>query len=247
MIEFVVSVLKRVAIAVIVIIALLAAFRQGVASKPVFVGGSDLAQRERAGSPFDQDTSKYTPRQAAEFWNDWGNEYGHSGPVTNMFVCYMNAVRVMPHDAVYHRNLATSLFMFRKDAKEFYHVNEEQVFNMAIREYRKAMVLEPDNYELAKEYALIYYAMRPFRGDEAYKSWVKVLELAKKTPQTESIQEVYMNLGRIEYMRGNFASAKTWLNKVTLPSQVEIKNILLTRVAEHAQVSMNNTAETKAN
>lgn len=235
-----VSILKQSAVAILVVIGLLAAFRQTSASKPTgqLVAASGSVQG--SVSPFEQDFSNYAPSQMAEIWNDWGNEYGHSGPVTNSFICYLNAVRLMPHESTYHRNLATSLFMYRKDAKDFFSVNEEQVFDMSLREYRKARILAPDNFELAKELALVHYAVKPFRAEEALKEWNRLLKLAEDRSEGE-LEEVYLNLARVNYMAARYAEAQKWLLKVHAPEREDMKNILWRRVTESAQVRPDDT------
>lgn len=232
-----VSVLKQSAVAILVVIGLLAALRQSSASKPVgqLMAATATGAVRGTVSPFEQDFSNYSPAQAAEMWNDWGNEYSHSGPITNTFLCYLNAVRLMPHESTYHRNLATSLFMYRKDAKDFFNVTEDQVFDMSLREYRKARILSPDNFELAKELALVHYAVKPFRAEEALTEWNRLLKLADNRSAADR-EEVYLNLGRVNYMAARYAEAQKWLLKVTSPEREDMKNILWRRVTESAQL-----------
>jgi len=234
MIKDVISILKRSAVAIVIAIGVLAAASPSASSK---TGGrmEHAGQTRGVVTPFEDDISNYTPKQAAEYWNDWGTEYSRTGPMTNMFVCYLNAVRLMPHESTYHRNLATSLFMYRKDAKDFFGVDEAQVFSMSLREYRKARILEPDNFELAKELALAHYAIRPFRADEALAEWDRVLALAE-TKSAVDIEEVYLNLGRVNYMAARYAEAQKWLSKVKSPGHEDIRNILWQRVTESAQL-----------
>jgi tetratricopeptide (TPR) repeat protein len=234
MIKDLFSILKRSAVMVVIAVAILAFLSPSASSKPA--GKVEFAGKiHGVVSPFEEDLSAYTPKDAAEYWNDWGNEYGHSGPVTNMFVCFMSAVRLMPHESAYHRNLATSLFMYRRDAREFFSVDETQVFNMALREYRKARILEPENYELAKELAQIHYAVRPFRAEEALVEWDRVLALAEKDSSID-IEEVYLNLGRVNFMAARYAEAQKWLTKVKSPVHTDIRNVLWMRVTESAQL-----------
>ncbi len=234
MIKDLFSILKRSAVFIAVAIVILAVLSPSASSKPA--GKIEFTGNVRGVvSPFEEDLSTYTPKDAAEYWNDWGNEYGHSGPVTNMFVCFMSAVRLMPHEAAYHRNLATSLFMYRKDAKEFFGVDEAQVFNMSLREYRKARILEPENFELAKELAQMHYAVRPFRAEEALMEWERVLALAEKDSSVD-LEEVYLNLGRVNYMAARYGEAQKWLSKVKSPVHEDIRNVLWLRVTESAQL-----------
>lgn len=241
MIKDLLSILKRSAAGVAVAVVVLAVASPSANSKPA--GKLEFTGKVHGVvSPFEENLSTYSTKDAAEFWNDWGNEYGHSGPVTNMFVCYLNAVRLVPHEAAYHRNLATSLFMYRKDAKDFFSVDEKTVFNMALREYRKARILEPENFELAKEMAQVHYAIRPFRASEALAEWDRVLALAEKD-STVDIEEIYLNLGRVNYMAGNNVEARKWLSKVKSSVHEDIKSILWSRLTETATVRPNDLAK----
>jgi tetratricopeptide (TPR) repeat protein len=233
-IKDVISILKRSAVAILIAIGILAAASPAASSKP---GGraESVSQVRGVVTPFEDDISNYTPKQAAEYWNDWGTEYSRTGPMTNMFVCFLNAVRLMPHESIYHRNLATSLFMYRKDAKEFFGVDEAQVFSMSLREYRKARILDPNNIELAKELALAHYAIRPFRTEEALTEWERVLAMADKGSSVDK-EEIYLNLGRVNYMAARYSEAQKWLSKVKSPAHEEIRNILWLRVTESAQL-----------
>jgi tetratricopeptide (TPR) repeat protein len=233
MIKDVLSVVKRSVVAILIAIGILAAASPSASSK---TGGVEQAGQVRGVvTPFEDDLANYTPKQAAEYWNDWGTEYSRSGPMTNMFVCFLNAIRLMPHESIYHRNLATSLFMYRKDAKDFFGVDEAQVFSMSLREYRKARILDPDNFELAKELALAHYAIRPFRAEEALAEWDRVLAMAEKESAVDK-EEIYLNLGRVNYMAARYAEAQKWLAKVKSSTHEDIRNILWQRVTESAQL-----------
>ncbi len=155
--------------------------------------------------------------------------------MTNTMICYMNAVRAMPMESIYRRNLATCLFMYRKDAKEFLNVTEEQVFVMAIREFHKARLLDPENYELAKETAQAQYAVRPFNAEATLKDWNHVLNLLDKS-DAEERDDVYLNIARANFMDGRFEEASKWLSKVTTESHIGMRDILQRRVREVASV-----------
>ncbi len=234
MIKDLISIVKHSAVAIVIAIAILAGVSPSAGSKTV--ASAEPADDVRGVvSPFEEDLSNYSPKQAAEYWNDWGSEYSHGGPMTNTFICYLNAVRLMPHEATYHQNLATSLFMYRKDAKDFFGVDEEQVFAMSLREYRKARLLDPDNYDLAKELASVYYAIRPFRAEEAITEWSRVLALAEKNTSAD-LEEIYLNLARVNYMAARYAEAQKWLVKVKSPVHESIRDLLWARVTESAQM-----------
>jgi tetratricopeptide (TPR) repeat protein len=74
-------------------------------------------------------------------WNNLANYYGENGPITNAFVDYAKAIELNPAEPVYYQNLATLVYLYRKDAREFYNLNEPQVFDKALALYRKAVQL----------------------------------------------------------------------------------------------------------
>src|SRR3989441_8155357 len=79
-------------------------------------------------------------------WNNLANYYGHRSPVKKAFEYYAKAIELNPTETVYYQNLATTVFLFRPDAMEFYKIDESQVFDKALDLYRKAMKLDPDNF-----------------------------------------------------------------------------------------------------
>ena len=46
--------------------------------------------------------------------------------------------RLEPDEPVYYQNFATTVYLYRKDAREFYHIGEQQVFDKALDLYRQA-------------------------------------------------------------------------------------------------------------
>ncbi len=94
-------------------------------------------------------------------WNQLANYYGEYGGLTNAFAYYTEAIRLDPTEPVYYQNFATTVYLFRKDAREFYHINEQQVFDKALGLYRQAMKLDPSNLVLATDYAESYYGIKP--------------------------------------------------------------------------------------
>ena len=79
-------------------------------------------------------------------WNNLANYDGENGPLTNAFADYARAIELDPTEPVYYRNLATTVYLYRKDARSFYGINEQQVFDKALDLYRKAVQLDPDNF-----------------------------------------------------------------------------------------------------
>ena len=162
-------------------------------------------------------------------WNNLANHYGHRSPVKKAFEYYAKAIELNPNEPVYYQNLATSVFLFRKDAKEFYNFSEQQVFDRSLELYRKALKLDPDNFVLVTDYAMTYYGIRPVRHDEAIASWEQALKIADTDEQREG---VYVHLARIKLDAERFDEVRTHLNSVTNSTFAELKRRLVRNLAE---------------
>src|ERR1041385_2481725 len=56
-------------------------------------------------------------------WKNLANHYGDRGPVKRAFQYYEKAIELNPDEPVYKQNFATTVYLFRKDAQEFYRIN----------------------------------------------------------------------------------------------------------------------------
>lgn len=130
---------------------------------------NDIGDEEAAHAQWIRATELDPQNPAA--WNNLANFYGHHGPVTNAFACYVRALALRPDEALYYQNFATTVFLFRQDARSFFGITEEQVFDKSIDLYRQARRLEPDNFLLATDLAQSYYAL-----------------ISKAAPETEAAQ-----------------------------------------------------------
>lgn len=145
-------------------------------------------------------------------WNNLANHYGHRGPVKKAFEYYEQAIVLAPDEPVYLQNLATTTYLFRKDAKEHYGFTEDQVFDRAIDLYRKAVKMDPKNFPLATDYAQTFYGIKPLRVDDALRAWNEALAVANDQLERDG---VYIHLARIELMSGRFNEARKHLSIVT--------------------------------
>lgn len=145
-------------------------------------------------------------------WNNLANYYGEHGPITNAFMDYTKAIELNPAEPVYYQNFATTVYLFRKDAREFYNLNESQVFDKALVLYRRAMKLDPENFPLATDYAQSYYGIRPYRTNDALVAWTNALQIAPGEAEREG---VYLHLARLKIAFGRFNEARALLAAVT--------------------------------
>ena len=153
-------------------------------------------------------------------WNNLANYYGEHGPTTNAFACYEKAIQLDPNEPVYYNNFATTVYLYRKDVREYYHINEQQVFDKAMALYRKGLSLDPTNFLMASDLAMSYYGIKPLRTNDALASWTNALNLARDEIEREG---VYIHFARIEAQAGMFADAHKRLDAVTNEMYADLK------------------------
>jgi Flp pilus assembly protein TadD len=172
-------------------------------------------------------------------YNSLANIYGHSGSVKKAFEFYAKAIELDPTEPVYYNNFGTTVYLFRKDAKEFYEINEQQVFDKALALYSNSMRLDPTNFALASDVALSYYGIKPWRFEDALLSWTNALRIA---PDEAERQGVYLHFARIKIQAGRFEEARNHLDAVTNEKHAQLKNRLMRNLAEREKQA----AETNA-
>jgi tetratricopeptide (TPR) repeat protein len=198
---------------------------------------NDIGEEEAAGAQYGK-AAQLDPKNPAA-WNQLANYCGEHGALTNAFVDYAKAIELNPAEPVYYQNLATTVYLFRKDAKAFYGISEEQVFDKALALYRKAMQLDPQNFLLAADYAESYYAIRPLRTNDALGAWTNALQIAHDDNEREG---VYLHLARIKIAAGRFAEACAHLNDVTNAAFADVKHRLERNLAERESAATNPAA-----
>ena len=181
---------------------------------------------------------KLDPKNPAA-WNNLANYYGEHGPLTNAFTDYAKAIELNPREPVYYQNFATTVYLYRKDAREFYGINEQQVFDKALELYRKAVQLDPDNFPLATDYAQSYYGIRPLRTNDALVAWTNALNVAHDDIDREG---VFIHLARIQMAAGRYAEAHAQLEAVTNPMYADLKARLARNLAQRENAATNQSA-----
>jgi tetratricopeptide (TPR) repeat protein len=156
-------------------------------------------------------------------WNNLANHYGHRGPAEKAFAYYEKAIELSPDEPIYWQNLATTVFLFRPDATNFYKCTEQQVFDRSLELYRRALKLAPTNFVLATDYAMTFYGIKPPRLDEAMAAWQAALAIAPNPAEREGVQ---LHLARIEIGRGRFSAARQHLDQVQQPVYDDLKKRL---------------------
>ena len=162
-------------------------------------------------------------------WNNLANFYGHDGELTKAFEYYEKAIALNPTEPVYYQNFATTVSLFRKDAREYYRIDEQEVFNKALALYATALKLDPGNFPLATDLAQTYYLIRPTRTEDALRAWTNALSAAHDDVEREG---VYIHLARFKLNSGRFAEARAHLDAVTNRMYAELKDRLSRNLVE---------------
>ncbi len=162
-------------------------------------------------------------------WNNLANYYGHRGPVTNAFVYYAKAIDLNSNEPVYYHNFAVTVYLFRKDAQEFYHIDEPQVFDKSLALYREAMKRDPNNFILATDYAESFYGTKPPRWEDGIVAWDQALKIAHDEVEREG---VYIHMARLNWKLQRLPEAHRWLDRVTNSGYAVLKQRIARNIAE---------------
>ena len=161
-------------------------------------------------------------------WNNLANYYGHNGPATNAFNCYEKAIELDPAQPIYYQNFATTVYLFRRDATNYFGISEQQVFDKAMELYHKALALDPGNFPLATDLAQTYYGIQPPRINEALQAWNDAMKLARDEIEREGI---HLHFARWHKTGGDFEAARRELSLVTDPKYAQTKENILKGLA----------------
>jgi tetratricopeptide (TPR) repeat protein len=201
---------------------------------------NDIQEEEAAGVEWEK-ARELDPKNPAA-WNNLANFYGHRGPVVKAFQYYLKAIELDPTEAVYYENLATTVYLFRRDATNFFGINEAQVFEKALSLYRKALELDPNNFLLATHYAESYYGIKPAKtgneeldrnaaqklNEEALAAWEVAHGLARDEVEREG---VLVHFARLNINGGRFEEARKYLAAITNAMHGGIKQTLTKKLS----------------
>ena len=111
-------------------------------------------------------------------WNNMGKAYGQKGKISEAIRHFSKASELAPKQPLYYRNLAAMLFAYPDQAARYYLIDRSQVVPKVLLLFEKALILDPKNFTLATDTAMIYLATSPFKAKEAINAWNKALSLA---------------------------------------------------------------------
>jgi tetratricopeptide (TPR) repeat protein len=171
---------------------------------------NDLQDEEGAQEQWEKALA-LNPKDPAVY-NNLANLYGHTGPIKKAFEYFAKAIELNPKQPLYYHNLGDTVFVFRKDAMEYYGIPEQQVYDKALELYSQALKLDPRNFPLATDVAQTYYGIKPLRLEQALGAWTNTLVLAHDEIEREG---VYIHLARLKLQADRFAEVRAHLDAVT--------------------------------
>lgn len=200
----------------------------------------DLGEEDGAMAQLDKALT-LDPKNPA-IYNNLANIHGHSGSVKKAFEYYAKAIELNPREPVYYHNFGTTVYLFRKDAQEFYGITEAQVFEKTFALYSNSMRLDPENFPLATDIAQTYYGIQPLRVEQALKAWTNALKVARDDVER---QGVYTHFARIHTLAGHYDEAREQLKRVSDPMYDELKRRLARNIEEREAQSKTNAPASK--
>ncbi len=183
---------------------------------------ADLGDHESALVHFER--VRALDPQNSDAWNNIANIYGHDGDVQKAFEYYEKAIELNTTEPIYVANFATTVFLFRKDAREYFKEDEQAVFDRALRLYSKVTELLPEDFEAAAAYASSFIQIKPYRFEAAKAAWLKAQSVASTR---EELGKTYLELARFAILEGKTTEALIYLSVVDLPSQQVLKQRIL--------------------
>jgi tetratricopeptide (TPR) repeat protein len=195
---------------------------------------NDIGDEEGAHLQY-ENSMQIDPKNPA-VWNNLANYYGENGPMTKAFEYYAQAIKLNPNEPVYYENFATAVYLYRTDAKEFYHLDEQGVFDKALGLYKQAMQLAPDNFTLATDYAESYYGIKPLRTNDALAAWTNAMNIAHTDAERQGVE---LHLARVKTYAGLFEQASNHLAAVTNVAFLDLKRQLTRSLADHEHPNTN--------
>jgi tetratricopeptide (TPR) repeat protein len=202
----------------------------------------DLQDEEGAQEQWEKALALNTKDPAV--YNNLANLYGHLGPVKKAFDYYAKAIELNPQEPIYYHNFGTTVYLFRKDAMDFYGITEQQVYDKALGLYSKALKLDPQNFPLASDVAQTYYGIKPLRLEDALKAWTNTLAIAHDEVEREG---VYLHFARLKLMADRFAEVRAHLNAVTNDMYTVLKKRLVRHLNEQEQKGRGTNAPPASN
>jgi tetratricopeptide (TPR) repeat protein len=179
--------------------------------------------------------SQLAPNNPAA-WDDLGTIY-EEGDVPKAFECFSKAIELDGSQAVYYHNLAAAVYLFRKEAAEHWKLSDQEVYDLSLALYRRALKLAPDDFVLASDYAECFYGISPPRWQEGLAAWNQCLELARDEVEREGVR---VHLARINLALSNFEETRRNLDAITNGIYAKLKSKISSNLDAAMQTALTN-------
>jgi tetratricopeptide (TPR) repeat protein len=183
---------------------------------------NDLGEESAAQAQWEK-ALELDPKNA-DALNNLAGRYSEIGPPEKAFEYYSKAIALNPSSAIYHANFGDTLYVRRKTAMTFYHLDEQQVYARALACYSNAARLDPTNYAFASKAAETHYTLKNFPTQNALQAWTNALLRTHSEPERDG---VYVHLARVNMLAGHYAQARNILAAITNADCLKLKSNLL--------------------
>lgn len=153
-------------------------------------------------------TAQQLDSENAAIANALGGAYLRMGNAASSAAEFARAIGLDRNNAAYHSNLANVEFMLRHDLTAAWRIEMPEVLGRALKEFREASRLSPNDMEYARAYAETFYGIPDANWAEAEAAWKHVLSLSPRS------DFVYLHLARVSLKRGDAEGARQFLNKI---------------------------------
>jgi len=143
------------------------------------------------------------------------------------FKAMEKASATAPKQPLYHHNYATLLCSFPAQASKHYKISSNKVILKAIKEYDLAILLDPENFEIAADRAEAFLDFNPFRYEEALKAWKMALQVASNQDERDW---AHLQTAIAHYKSSLWRKASNDLNKVSGEYHKPLLNQLRTAI-----------------
>ncbi len=171
--------------------------------------------------------------------NNLGNYFTQKGDAPEAFPYYEEAMAAAPREALYVKNLASVVYVFREEAMAYYRLSPQQALLLAQALYRKALLLKPDDFITRTALAQTWYYLTPFEPEKALADWKKAYELASDDSERQGI---LLHYARIAILSGKYDEAEKQLEEVTYAKHQELKKTLLRNLNERRNLAQGKSA-----
>lgn len=177
--------------------------------------------------------------KSAEARHNLACRFVETGRIQKAFEFFEKALELNPAEPVFYYNFANALYLLRTQGTTHYKLSEQEIYAKVLNLYSNSMRLDPTNLAYATDLAQTYYAMRPFRAEDALRAWNNALARAQTPLERE---EAFVHLARVKMLVGNLDEARAQLSIVTNPALSTLKSNLTRAIESRSRPALQPTS-----